>query len=60
MNSTKMSEKSSVSRAAGIVSLFTLMSRILGLVRDMVVARFFGGGMAADAFIVALKIPNML
>jgi putative peptidoglycan lipid II flippase len=55
-----MSEKSSVSRAAGIVSLFTLMSRILGLVRDMVVARFFGAGMAADAFIVALKIPNML
>jgi len=53
-------EKSSVSRAAGVVGFFTLLSRILGLVRDMVVARYFGAGMAADAFFVAFRIPNLL
>jgi len=54
------SEKGSVSRAAGVVGFYTLLSRILGLVRDMVVARYFGSGMAADAFFVAFRIPNLL
>ncbi len=49
-----------VSKAAGVVSFFTLLSRILGLVRDMVLARFFGSGTAADAFFVAFRIPNLL
>ncbi len=57
---SKISEKSRLGRAAGIVAFYTLLSRILGLIRDMVVARFFGAGTAADAFIVAFKIPNML
>jgi len=55
-----ITEKKNVSRAAGIVGFFTLMSRILGLVRDMVLARYFGSGMAADAFFVAFRIPNLL
>ena len=46
--------------AAGTVGFFTLLSRILGLVRDMVVARLFGTGLAADAFFVAFRIPNLL
>lgn len=54
------SEQRNVSRAAGVVGFFTLLSRILGLVRDMVLARFFGSGMAADAFFVAFRIPNLL
>ncbi len=54
------SEKSRLSRAAGIVSLFTLISRVMGLVRDMVLARFFGSGVSADAFFVAFRIPNLL
>jgi len=54
------SEKKNVSRAAGVVSFFTFLSRVLGLIRDMVLARFFGTGMVADAFIVALRIPNLL
>ncbi|RJR26255.1 MAG: murein biosynthesis integral membrane protein MurJ [Desulfobacteraceae bacterium] len=49
-----------VNKAAGVVGFFTLMSRILGLVRDMVIARFFGSGTAADAFFVAFRIPNLL
>ena len=55
-----ISEKEHVSRAAGTVGFFTLLSRILGLVRDMVVAKFFGTGMVADAFFVAFRIPNLL
>ena len=43
-----------------IVSGMTLLSRILGLVRDIVFARFFGAGLLMDAFIVAQRIPNML
>lgn len=54
------SEEKNVSRAAGVVGFFTFLSRILGLVRDMVLANFFGSGMAADAFFVAFRIPNLL
>lgn len=54
------SEGEKVSRAAGVVSLFTLLSRVLGLMRDMVVAALFGSGMTADAFFVAFRIPNLL
>jgi putative peptidoglycan lipid II flippase len=45
-------------RSAGIVSVMTMLSRILGMVRDVVVARAFGAGSGADAFFVAFKIPN--
>ena len=54
------SEENNISRAAGVVSFFTFLSRILGLVRDMVIAAFFGTGMVADAFVVAFRIPNLL
>ncbi|MGD9162713.1 MAG: lipid II flippase MurJ, partial [Desulfobacteraceae bacterium] len=53
-------EKGNLGRAAGVVSFFTLISRILGLVRDMVIASFFGATISADAFFVAFRIPNML
>lgn len=53
-------EKRNIGRAAGVVSFFTFLSRILGLVRDMVLAALFGSGMAADAFFVAFRIPNLL
>lgn len=52
-------EKSKIARAAGVVGLSTLMSRILGFVRDALVANLFGAGMAADAFFVAFRIPNL-
>ena len=54
------SERENVSQAAGIVGFYTFLSRILGLVRDMVIARVFGSGMVTDAFFVAFKIPNLL
>lgn len=47
-------------RALATVSSMTLLSRILGFVRDMVIARVFGAGLLTDAFFVAFKIPNLL
>lgn len=49
-----------LSRRAGLVGGLTLLSRIAGLARDMVIAYFFGTRMAADAFYVAFRIPNLL
>lgn len=49
-----------IAKAAGVVSLATLISRILGFIRDMIIAKMFGAGMMADAFFVAFRIPNML
>jgi putative peptidoglycan lipid II flippase len=43
-----------------VVSMMTLLSRLLGFVRDMLIARLFGVDMATDAFFVAFKIPNLL
>lgn len=54
------SEHGKVAKAAGVVGLATLLSRIFGFIRDVVVAKFFGAGMATDAFFVAFRIPNML
>ena len=39
-------------------SFFTLISRILGYVRDILIAIFLGTGLLADAFFVAFRIPN--
>jgi putative peptidoglycan lipid II flippase len=47
-------------KALAAVSSMTLISRILGFVRDAVIARIFGAGMMTDAFFVAFKIPNLL
>ncbi|MBS4098643.1 MAG: murein biosynthesis integral membrane protein MurJ [Sulfuricella sp.] len=47
-------------RALAAVSSMTLLSRILGFVRDTVVARIFGAGIYTDAFFVASKLPNLL
>lgn len=47
-------------RTTSLVSVMTLLSRILGLVRDIVLARFFGASLVMDAFLVAFRIPNML
>ncbi|MBC9071579.1 murein biosynthesis integral membrane protein MurJ [Thauera sp. CAU 1555] len=47
-------------RALATVSGMTLLSRILGFVRDFVIARAFGAGMMTDAFFVAFRLPNLL
>ncbi|HQW21040.1 MAG TPA: murein biosynthesis integral membrane protein MurJ [Rhodocyclaceae bacterium] len=47
-------------RALATVSGMTLLSRILGFVRDSVIAHIFGASMANDAFVVAFRLPNLL
>ncbi|MGH8764615.1 MAG: murein biosynthesis integral membrane protein MurJ [Burkholderiales bacterium] len=47
-------------RALATVSSMTLLSRVLGFVRDFFVARIFGAGLLTDAFFVAFRIPNLL
>jgi putative peptidoglycan lipid II flippase len=47
-------------RAAGLISALTLMSRLLGLVREQVFAALLGAGLYADAFQAAFRIPNLL
>ena len=48
-----------LTKALGSVGGLTLASRILGLVRDALFARFVGAGFASDAFLIAFRLPNM-
>src|SRR5215510_8208239 len=57
---TAQDETRSVVNAAGENGVATFSSRILGFVRDMVLANLFGATPAADAFFVAYRIPNLL
>ncbi|HUJ54199.1 MAG TPA: lipid II flippase MurJ, partial [Steroidobacteraceae bacterium] len=47
-------------RAAGVVALAVLCSRVLGLAREQIFAALFGGGRVMDAFTIAFRIPNLL
>jgi len=47
-------------KAAGIIGLAVMCSRLLGLARDQIFAALFGGGSAMDAFTAAFRIPNLL
>lgn len=55
-----MSEQAKVAKAAGVVGSATLVSRVMGYLRDMVMSWGFGTSVAADAFYVAYRIPNLL
>lgn len=50
----------SLVRATATIGSFTLVSRLLGFLRDMLIARFLGAGVLSDAFLVAFKIPNFM
>ncbi|MEE8118726.1 MAG: murein biosynthesis integral membrane protein MurJ [Gammaproteobacteria bacterium] len=50
----------SMLKSTGLVGGYTLLSRVLGLFRDIVLAKFFAPGPAMDAFLVAFKIPNFM
>jgi len=47
-------------KSTAVVSAMTMLSRVLGLARDMVFTRIFGVGAGTDAFLIAFKIPNFL
>ena len=50
---------SSIIRSTSVLSLGTLTSRVLGFCRDVLLAKILGTGISADAFFVALRIPNL-
>ena len=43
-----------------VISVMTSISRIFGLIRDIVIGAFFGPGLGVDVFIVSFRIPNFL
>jgi len=55
-----MSERPSLLRSAGSISVATAMSRVLGLMREQVQSYYFGAGFVTDAFLAAFRIPNLL
>ena len=54
----KTPKKAGLMASTAVVATMTMLSRVLGLVRDVVIARMLGASAGADAFFVALKIPN--
>lgn len=55
-----MDTRGKIARAAGTMSIATFISRILGYVKDMILARYFGATGLSDTFFVAFRIPNLL
>lgn len=55
-----LTKQTSVAKSAGIVSIAVMFSRVLGLVREMIFARYFGAGFLYDAYQAAFTIPNVL
>ena len=53
-------ERNRIARAAGLISALTLVSRVLGLVREQVFAALVGAGYHSDAFRIGFRIPNLL
>ncbi|MCK9594351.1 MAG: murein biosynthesis integral membrane protein MurJ [Candidatus Omnitrophica bacterium] len=60
INKTSNLSHQGLARSAGVIGFATLCSRILGFIRDMVIARLFGVYIYAQAFVIAFKIPNLL
>lgn len=55
-----MSTNRVIAKSAGTIGLLTGVSRVLGFIRDIVIAVAFGTGVNAEAFVVSFKIPNLL
>lgn len=55
-----MKENKALVKSTRVIGEATLASRILGFIRDVLIAKFFGTGLSAQAFVVAFRIPNLL
>ncbi len=55
-----MSTNRKLIKSTGIISSATIASRVLGFIRDILIAKWFGTGIFAQAFVVAFRLPNML
>jgi putative peptidoglycan lipid II flippase len=60
MQVKERAETTQIARSAGVVSAMTLVSRLLGLLRELVFAALLGAGFHSDAFRIAFRIPNLL
>ena len=54
-----VSTHQSLARSAGVIGSFTFVSRVLGFGRDILIAKFFGTSIVAEAFVVSFKLPNL-
>ena len=54
-----MKDQGKIAKHAGTVTMATAVCRVLGYIRDMLIAQVFGAGMFADAFYAAYRIPNL-
>ena len=52
-------EEGSLLKAAWLIALVTIASKLIGFIRDMVVANFYGATMVSDAYFYALQIPSL-
>ncbi len=59
MSDTPTPTTGSLVKATGVIGGLTLVSRFAGFARDMLAARILGAGLAADAFLVAFRLPNL-
>lgn len=59
-NEEARKESGRIARAVGVLSGATALSRVLGFLRDMITASYFGATGSMDAFLVAFRLPNML
>ncbi len=55
-----MNEERLLVRSAGVMSFMTLLSRVFGYIRDLLLAQILGASRSSDAFIIAFRIPNLL
>jgi putative peptidoglycan lipid II flippase len=55
-----MDRKGTIAKAAGLMSLATFISRVLGYIKDMILAVYFGATGLSDTFFAAFRIPNLL
>ena len=55
-----MKESKVILKTAGFMAIATFLAKVCGLIRDMLIASFFGTGMEADAYLTATKLPTTL
>ena len=55
-----MSKENKMLKTAGFMAMATLLAKVCGMVRDMLIAAFFGSGMEGAAYMTATKLPTML
>jgi len=59
-HATNLTQEEQILKSAGVVTLLTIVSRFFGYARDLAIAILLGTSLAADAFVIAFRIPNLL